>query len=395
MARCYARTLHKAFLESSCRNNTDDHSHKLNFRIDDDEFSRIVGGDYPDIIFNVALMSQVADVASAAEPIWRGKELEIVPVKLDKTSSKQLLGLPASQMHASKLNPQKKVSFAPVIAPAASSCIPCPPPALPPVNLCERGLCTELLVRRSCTSKRECLGFFGKDFWKDHRHDVYLIRDLPRQLPSQPLLHSIVEAQNAPIWQATRHSLKLWTNRLRIAVLLAFSIMKLHGTWLRPFWKLKDVLLVVDDRSMSSSVPGQSNTQHLYLEWDAIHKLDLSQLTLSPSKSPLIRSDLLFPLGVALLELALCEPIENLFQPEDSDSIDYVAELKTALRLIDTDIVALHCGQRYGDVVRDCLLWNGKKDVDLDDEAAQQMVWEKIVLPLIEDLCAAEGKTLA
>jgi len=390
MARRYARTLHKAFLESSCRNSTDDHSHRLNLRIDDHEVSRIVGGESPDIVFNVALMSRVADVASAAEPTWWGKELEIVPVTLGKTSSTQLQSLPASQIQVSKLKPQKKVSFAAAVAPAAY--IPWPTPASPSVNLCEKGLCTELLARRSCTSKRECLGFFGKDFWKDHRHDVYLIRDLPKQLASQPLLHSVIEAQKAPIRQATRHSLKLWTNRLRIAVLLAFSIMKLHGTWLRPFWKLKDVLVVVDDRPMSLTSLGQSDTQHLYLEWDAIHKLDLSQLTLSPSRSPLIRSDLLFPLGIALLELALCEPIETLIQPEDSDSVECVAELKAALRLIDEDIVALHCGQRYGDVVKDCLLWNGKKDADLDDAAEQQTVWENIVLPLIEDLCAAEGK---
>jgi hypothetical protein len=378
-------------LESSCRNCTHNHAHKLNLRIDSDEFSRIVDGELPDIIFNVALLSGISDAASTADSAWWGKELEIVPVKLDEASSKQLLTLPSNQLQSSKPESHKKVAFALAVAPVAS--IPWPTIALSSVNLCERDLCTELVTRRGCVSQRQCLGFFSKDFWRDHRHDVYLVRDLPRQLTSQHLLDSIVEAQKAPLWQATRHSLKLWTNRLRIAVILAFSVMKLHGTWLRPFWKLKDVLVAVGDEPVSPTSQGKLDTQHLYLEFDTLNQLDLSQLTLCSSKSPLIRSDLLFPLGVALLELALCEPIEMLCKPEDSDPIDCVAELKAALRLIDADIVALHCGQRYSDVVKDCLLWNGKKDADLDDATGQQVVWEKIVLPLIDDLCAAEGKT--
>lgn len=380
-------------LESSCRNCTHNHAHKINLRIDSDEFSRIVEGELPDIIFNVALLSEISIAASTAESAWWGKELEIVPVKLDEASSKHVLSLPSNQLQFSKPESHKRVAFALAVAPAAS--IPCPTIALSSVNLCERDLCTELVTRKTCTSERQCLGFFSKDFWRDHRHDVYLVRDLPRQLTSRPLLDFIVEAQRAPLWQATRYSLKLWTNRLRIAVMLAFSVLKLHGTWLRPFWKLKDVLVAAGDEPSSPTSQGQPYTQHLYLEFDTLNQLDLSQLTLYPSKSPLIRSDLLFPLGVALLELALGEPIEVLCTPEDSDPVGCVVELKAALRLIDADVVALQCGQRYGDVVKDCLLWNGKKDADLDDATAQQMVWEKIVLPLIEDLCAAEGKTQA
>lgn len=377
-------------LENSCWNCSRNHSHKLNLRIDDSEFSRIVDGESPEIIFNLALTTSGNKAAtSTIESAWWGKELKIIPVKIDEAGSKQLSGLPPNQKH----NSHKRVAFVLEATPVAST--PMPTTGLSSVNLCERDLCSELVTRKDCISERERLGFFSKDFWRDHRHDVYLVRDLPRQQISQPLLQSIVEAQKAPLWQATRNSLKLWTNRLRIAVVLAFSVMKLHGTWLRPFWKLKDVWLALGDEAVLPTSKGQTDLQHLHLEWDNLQQVDLSQLSLCPSKSPLIRSDLLFPLGIALLELALCEPMESLLNPEDSDPIECVAELKAALRLIDAEIVALQCGQRYSDVVRDCLLWNGKKEADLDDATVQQLVWEKVVLPLIEDLCVAIGKTQA
>lgn len=388
-ARKYAKTLHTAFLESSCRQCIDKHAHKLNFRIDQDDFARILEGESPDIVFNVALLSQFTASASTSPSAWSTKELKIVSVKLDSASPKALLNLPGSQLQKAKLYPHKKVAFALAVAPP--TCIPWPIASTPSVNLCEQDICSELVSRKLYVEPQECLGFFGRDLWEDHRHDVYLVGDLPTQPPSRPLLDSLIEAQNAPLWQATRHSLKLWSNRLRIAVILALGVMKLHGTWLRPFWKLKDVLVVDDGAGPQSQ--DLSPSQRLYLEWDVLQQLDMTQLSPSPTKSPLIRSDLLFPLGLALIELALCEPIDAMRKPEDADPIESVAELKAALRLVDDDIISLHCGQRYGDVVRVCLFWTGKKDADLEDVNAQQMVWEKVALPLIEDLCAAEGRT--
>ena len=388
-ARKYATTLHKAFLENSCRRCIDEHTHKLNFRIDQDDFARILEGESPDIVFNVALLSQITASASTDPSAWSSKELKIVSVKLDSASPKALLNLPSSQVQSAKLYSHKKVSFALTVGP--STCIPLHTASSSLVNLCEQDICSELVNRKSCVEPHECLGFFGRDLWEDHRHDVYLVGDLPTQPPSRPLLDSLIEAQKAPLWQATRHSLKLWTNRLRIAVILALGVMKLHGTWLRPFWKLKDVLVVGDEAGPQSQEPTPS--QCLYLELDVFQQPDMTQLSLSPSKSPLIRSDLLFPLGLALIELALCDSIDALRKPEDADPVESVAELKAALRLVDDDIISLHCGQRYGDVVRDCLFWTGKKDADLEDVDAQQMVWEKVALPLIEDLCVAEGRT--
>jgi hypothetical protein len=39
-----------------------------------------------------------------------------------------------------------------------------------------------------------------------------------------------------------------------------------------------------------------------------------------------------------------------------ADPIECVAETKAALQLVDADIVPLHWGQRYRDIVRDSLL---------------------------------------
>jgi hypothetical protein len=107
--------------------------------------------------------------------------------------------------------------------------------------------------------------------------------------------------------------------------------------------------------------------------------------------SALIRSEVLFPLGLALVELSLGQTLASLRGPEDNDSDEAIADLKTASRLITE--VCYESGGRYGDVVKKCLFWPGLEDANLDNEELQQAVFESIVSPLLEDYKDFEGKS--
>ncbi|KIW90526.1 uncharacterized protein Z519_09173 [Cladophialophora bantiana CBS 173.52] len=105
----------------------------------------------------------------------------------------------------------------------------------------------------------------------------------------------------------------------------------------------------------------------------------------------MIRSNVLFPLGLALVELSLGQPLEVLYEPQDHGAIEAVANLKTALRVLD--FVHDRSGSRYCDVVKMCLLWTGPDGDQLDDKSLQNAVFEKVVMPLLDDLDDFEGSS--
>jgi hypothetical protein len=104
----------------------------------------------------------------------------------------------------------------------------------------------------------------------------------------------------------------------------------------------------------------------------------------------LIRNKILFPLGLALVELSLGQTIASLQKPEDDDSVEAVANLKTALRLLPD--VLNESGIRYEEVVDRCLVWPGRKDIKFDDEEFQRTMFDSIISPLLEDLKIFEGE---
>jgi hypothetical protein len=126
-----------------------------------------------------------------------------------------------------------------------------------------------------------------------------------------------------------------------------------------------------------------------YISW---HILDADDRPLlKRSLSDLIRSKILFPLGLSLVELSLGQPLAEMREPEDNDADEAVADLKIASRLIKD--VCYESGGRYGDVVEKCLFWHGPEATDLDNEDLQQVVFELIVSPLVEDFKCFEGNS--
>lgn len=99
--------------------------------------------------------------------------------------------------------------------------------------------------------------------------------------------------------------------------------------------------------------------------------------------SILIQNEALFPLGLALVELSLCQNLDALYAPEDHDIVKAGSYLKTALRVME--IVETESGSDYANVVRQCLLWHGSKQDSLEDEKLQERIFQLIILPLMEN----------
>jgi hypothetical protein len=108
--------------------------------------------------------------------------------------------------------------------------------------------------------------------------------------------------------------------------------------------------------------------------------------------SPLIRSEVLFPLGLILVELSLCRNLESLRTLEDDDALETVANFKTAARYLP--VVEMESGLRYGQVVKWCLFGPDTVDTTLEDEIMQEKIFENVVACLLENLWNFSGPRL-
>lgn len=96
-------------------------------------------------------------------------------------------------------------------------------------------------------------------------------------------------------------------------------------------------------------------------------------------------------LGLTLVELCFGRILSDLEEPFDVDPNETITRMMTAQRLLDH--VENEGGNRYGDVVRRCLFCPFDiRDFSVDNEAFQQIVFDNIVTPLVDNLNDFNGK---
>ncbi|CAI7646494.1 unnamed protein product [Penicillium glandicola] len=164
-------------------------------------------------------------------------------------------------------------------------------------------------------------------------------------------------------------------DRLSLAVDLASSVVELHGNWLKSTWRAHDIIYM---REPASSIG------HATLVLSVSGAMDTSTMCMESATSTLIRNEILFPLGLVLVELSLCQSLESLRTAADRDDNEANANLKTATRLLP--YVNSQSGPLYGDVVEQCLFWHWKAEYTLEDENMQDEIYQRIVFPLAENL---------
>ena len=221
---------------------------------------------------------------------------------------------------------------------------------------------------------------------KDDRHKHYLYRansTIVSEARSKSLGDLLSHTGDGP------HSTPLSRNdRLRIAVTLASSVLQLHGTsWLEPQWSSKDIFFHEKDNQASD--PSYTDP---YISWKlctrnsgASGSFDTSSL-----RNRVIRIEVLYALGLTLIELCFGKSLAEMRLPEDGDPNGTMTELATAYRLSDS--VYYEMGFSYGEAVRRCLKQPfDVRDMSLDNEELQEKVFDGIVTPLDNDLLNFNG----
>jgi hypothetical protein len=125
-----------------------------------------------------------------------------------------------------------------------------------------------------------------------------------------------------------------------------------------------------------------------YVVWDVAGEPSMDK---NQASSPLIRSEVLFPLGLVLVELSLCRNLESLRTQEDEDSLEAVANLKTAARYLPA--VEMESGLRYGQVVKRCLFGSDTVATISEDESMHEIVFEYVIAPLVQNLRDFDGQS--
>jgi hypothetical protein len=371
--RRYAKSFRAAFLDQSHWHCTADHSHKVDFffnekiaSIDDDK------SDGRGIIFRVAVL----------EADGKGHELEVIPVPHVREANASSFEHFQKAKRLPRSGQGKRVQFA--LTSATLSSFPWTYFQHDVNQQILNNICKGLSITLGQGESRRCLGCI-REKTSDDRHNLYVVRPISSLRQVATLHDSLaVAAGQTALWMAGADSLGLWRNRLRIAALLAANVIGLHGNWLLPSWKSKDLLLAENRETL-----GENAAKQLCLTFAVPKWFSLSEMQSTLPSSPLIQNKVLFPLGLALVELAFCQTLTAMRLPHEEDPDEDVTNLKTASRLLNG--VALHCGERYGSVARKCLFWNGPRAEDLDDEDFQDAVYDEVVSPLMEDLKTAQG----
>ncbi|KAJ5488170.1 hypothetical protein N7453_011624 [Penicillium expansum] len=247
-------------------------------------------------------------------------------------------------------------------------------PLVPPIV----DICSTLSTVGTNDETNEPIGFISDE---NHRHNMYYVRKLAGNLRSQSLAELI--AGSSDIFKAPIGSSFVFSrgHRLRVAVNLACSVLQFHGSWLKAEWRSCDIMFTKNS---------SGDIDKPYVLWNVNSELDAWSLCRDKPTFSLIQSEILFPLGLALVELSLCQTLEALRMPEDEDPVEAYVNLKTATRLLQR--VAEESGTEYEMVARRCLLWPGTRESTLESEQMQDEIFQLIISPLVENLKYFEGR---
>ena len=361
--RKHARSLHNAVIGSQSWECSCKHQHFVNLHLQPRALGRHDHSNSALLIprFQLTLFSRPTDTVTNVKWNWQEVDIE----SIDTVA----------------INASRKVQFADVMTTKANQ------------NRQSMGqpildICSTLAAVRIDCRQEECIGFLLDQFDKQRHHKIYPIRTQTRELQTRSL-EDILSA--IPPTVATRrvegHVSLRPKERLYIAATLASSVLQLHGSWLKSQWRTCDILFPKSE-SLSQALI------HPYLSWSVLgNHGDLKDVIhVASTDHPLIRSRVLLPLGLTLVEVSLGQRLADLRLPIDDHPVEAVANLTTATRLLDAGEVIAWSGPRYHDVVKSCLFWSGVQDGELNDEKFQRAVFESIVSPLLDNLKDFEGE---
>ncbi|KAG7006556.1 hypothetical protein G7Y79_00014g037310 [Physcia stellaris] len=244
-------------------------------------------------------------------------------------------------------------------------------------------LCT--LFRKS-SSSHDTIGFLMDEKDESHKHYLYWTRP---KISVQNHPRSLDDVFTSANTGASPLSLSR-IERLEVSVTLASSVLQLYGTsWLSSDWTSRDILLHFEP--IHGSDPSY---MYPYLSWRQCLPEGDSSPDIQPrtKSNHFIRSEILFALGLTLVELCFGKTLQSMGTAEDVDPDNVVARTNTAFRLLDS--LYKEMSDSYEAVVRKCLRQPfDVRDLNLDNEDVQQEIYDTIITPLIDEYINATGQS--
>ncbi|OJI83018.1 hypothetical protein ABZX51_006109 [Aspergillus tubingensis] len=237
--------------------------------------------------------------------------------------------------------------------------------------------CTVLCRGRAHTQRpTQAVGFITDQVSSNVRYNMHFIKCYPEPIQLQTLQQALPNSSR-------RH-------RLYIAAGLACGVLQYHGNWLKKYWDSSDIQLPADDDNKADATDDVLPSD-LYLPWslNAQHSPSAPTDIKYTQQSPLVRNQVLFPLGIALTELSLGKSITSLRRPQDEQGNEDSTRFITAFRVLNR--VQQESGSNYRDAVHNCLCWLDVDSPCLEDEKFQGRVFNAVVAPLLRDLAHFEG----
>jgi hypothetical protein len=287
---------------------------------------------------------------------------------------------------------QKKFVRFQCAQPVAVPVVPAEERILP--NLCtNENFCLQLrnFINQARPSTK-AVGYLGHQ--GSQRHLIYV--DAKSQRVTQgndtSLLKSLRQLLRSTDNAGPSSPILLHYERLRLARQLSTAVLQFRSTpWLANPWNSNEILV-------STSEPSSTTTNDTTLR--NFHGLFVSACIRNPFHTParsnsfpsrtLIRNQLLFRLGVMLLEIAFQKPLDEMKETTDTNGQDDSnADFWAADRLRHQ--VSACLAPRYAEVVRKCIHCDFGKDFDLTATKLQEAFYQDVVCELkrLEDLFRA------
>lgn len=170
--------------------------------------------------------------------------------------------------------------------------------------------------------------------------------------------------------------------RLSIARSLSVAVLQFHTTpWFESSWQSENICFF-EDRSRPGFPVVQLPHLIVHMTLDENNAGTSTILSRPPGNTNLAPNNVLFTLGIMLLELAYNTPFHTLIVPDDLEvSPDKNAvQFFAARRLADN--VGVHLGARYARLVKKCLRCDFGSGEDLDTVELQERLYEDVICQL-------------
>jgi hypothetical protein len=281
-ARKVARSLYKAMIEGGCWTCSYRHHHCIQFQLNTELHTTVAhraSTDTPK--FKMVCISLPATPTKDATP---GHEIEVESLIIQSSTAliKEENAVQSNIIGNITAKGKRRVQFAATttMEENISSTLIEQSPSCPPIT----DVCSTLVKTKMGPEQRELLGFLTSE---SYRHRLYLVREVIGDLQPHSLEDILTGSSNRSGPLARKRILFNRRDRLFLAAKLACSVLQLHGSWLKRYWRARDIMFTKDPKEFKEFL------EQPYLMLHIFRNKDKSTVTLPP----LIRSGILFSLS--------------------------------------------------------------------------------------------------